>query len=271
MAHTTPKPPAPPHAASEPSSKELSSSAHNDMLRVHSIETLGTHEGPGIRLVIFLQGCHLRCLYCHNPDTWALEGGSLMSVPKLLELLEREKPYFGSGGGLTVSGGEPLIQRKPLRELFRRARAKGFNTTLDTNGSILDDAAKDLLEETDLVLLDIKHIDDEAHKELTGVSNYVPLRFAEYLRSIGKPFWLRYVLVPGRNDTNEQLERWAATFKDYESLQRVEILPYHTLGVYKYKELGIPYPLKGMKPPSRETIERAERVFGKYFEKVVVR
>lgn len=242
-----------------------------NMLRVHSFETFGTHEGPGIRLVVFLQGCHLRCLYCHNPDTWDLKGGFEYNTDQILAKAIDEKPYFGKTGGITVSGGEPLIQREGVYELFRAAHKHGINTTLDTNGSILDDKTKKLVQETDLVLLDIKHIDDPHHKKLTGVSNTVPLLFADYLESIQKPFWVRYVLVPGYSDQPKYLEKLGKVLKKYKHLERLEILPYHTYGVYKYKELGIPYKLEKVKSPDRAKIDSARVLLSRYVSDVRVR
>lgn len=240
-------------------------------LRVHSIETLGTHEGPGIRLVVFLQGCHFRCLYCHNPDTWALGGGSEMTIDELLEKLEHERPYFGDEGGLTVSGGEPTIQRVALRELFAEAQARGIHTALDTNGAFLDDDTKKLLDVTNLVLLDVKHINPAIHQQLTKASNTTTLAFAEYCREHHIPMWLRYVLVPGYTDQPEFLEEWAKRFEQYENVERVEILPYHTFGAYKYEHMGLKYGLEGVKPPTNEEVQIAKNIFEEHFKKVVIR
>lgn len=241
------------------------------MLNIHSIETFGTHEGPGIRLVVFLQGCHFRCLYCHNPDTWKLDAGKKIDIKTILDQLEKQKDYFGTKGGLTVSGGEPLIQREGLIELYKEVKKRGFHTALDTNGSILDEKTKELFDYTDLVLLDIKHIDPEKHKQLTGVHNMVPLQVAEYREKSQKPFWLRYVLVPGYTNAEEDLHRWAKQFKDYKYIERVEILPYHTFGVYKYKELGISYPLEKVEAASKPQAEAAQTVFAQYFKNVFIR
>ncbi|MCX7996160.1 MAG: pyruvate formate-lyase-activating protein [Patescibacteria group bacterium] len=240
-------------------------------LKVHSFESLGTHEGPGIRLVVFLQGCHLRCLYCHNPDTWHLEGGTFVMPEEILTMLEKERPYFSSGGGLTVSGGEPLIQRHALYDLFSMARKAGFNTALDTNGAILDDATRNLLTETDLVLLDLKDVREEHHKKLTGVSNYVPLAFADYLEKIGKRYWVRHVLVPGYTLQPEHLHLLGRRLAGRKALERLEILPYHTYGVYKYKELGIPYQLSGLQPPGPEQVAEAKQILQQYIPDVRIR
>jgi pyruvate formate lyase activating enzyme len=241
------------------------------MLRVHSIETFGTHEGPGIRLVVFLQGCHFRCLYCHNPDTWNLTAGQEVEVSDIINRLKKEVGYFGKTGGLTVSGGEPLIQRQAIAELFSLAKEMGINTALDTNGYILDEDTKKLLEVTDLVLLDVKHINPQIHQQLTRASNFTTLRFAEYCQEINKQVWLRYVLVPGYTDQLQFLEEWAQHFFRYRNIQQVEILPYHTLGVHKYEQLHEPYHLNQVSPPDLKTIQEAEAIFNKYFKTVIIR
>lgn len=241
------------------------------MIKIHSIETFGTHEGPGIRLVVFLQGCNFRCVYCHNPDTQSIKGGKEMKTEDILVLLEKEKPYFKDKGGLTVSGGEPLLQRYALLDLFTKAKKLGFHTALDTNGSLLDDASKKLLEVTDLVLLDVKHIDPVWHKKVTNASNTIVLKFAEYREQTKKPMWLRYVLVPGYTDQIEYLKKWGEYFKNFKHIERVEILPYHSFGEYKYEQLGIEYPLKNVKPPTNEKVQEAYNIFQQYFTHVYIR
>ncbi len=240
-------------------------------LRIHSIETFGTHEGPGIRLVLFLQGCQFRCLYCHNPDTWNLNGGSETSIDSIIERTLKEKEYFTNGGGVTVSGGEPLIQRQALIPLFFQLQKRGIHTALDTNGSLFDATTRDLLKHTDLVILDVKHINDEWHTKLTGTSNRSTLSFAKYCENAGIPLWLRYVLVPGYTDQEEYIHEWGKTFQDYETIKRVEILPYHTLGIYKYEKMGIPYRLEGIQPPTEKSIKSTKRIFSQYFKDVYVR
>jgi pyruvate formate lyase activating enzyme len=240
-------------------------------ITVHSIETFGTHEGPGIRLVIFVQGCNFRCVYCHNPDTQAVIGGREMHAAEVIELLRKEKPYFKDTGGLTVSGGEPLLQRLALIDVFAQVRQAGFHTTLDTNGSILDEDTKKLLAVTDLVLLDIKHINPVWHRKVTGSGNANVLKFAEYRESTGKPMWLRLVYVPGYTDQETYLHEWGKQFQNYTSIERVEILPYHTFGEYKYKQLGREYVLNGVKPPSQKSIQKAVTIFKQYFREVYVR
>lgn len=241
------------------------------MLQVHSIETLGTHDGPGIRLVIFMQGCNFLCLYCHNPDTRPQTGGKSMTSEEILELLEKQRPYFKDNGGLTISGGESLLQREGLLDLFTKAKKAGFNTCLDTNGSILDDDSRKLLEVTDLVLLDVKHIDPVWHLKVTNADNAPVLEFAKYLESINKPVWLRYVLVPGYTNQAEFLEKWGKHFAGYKNIERVEILPFHRYGFYKYQELGIENPLLDCPVPTKEEIQEAKDIFQKYFKEVQVR
>jgi pyruvate formate lyase activating enzyme len=240
-----------------------------DKIRVHSYETFGATDGPGIRFVLFLQGCNLKCLYCENPDTQAMKGGKEMSIPEIMDLLERQKEYFAPKGGLTVSGGEPTLQAKNLQKLFKECNNKSIHTALDTNGTIFTQDVLTLYELTDLVILDVKHIDDEMHKKLTGGSNHNVLKLAQYRESSGKPLWLRYVLVPGYNDKEEYLHKWGQTFCDYKSLERVEILPYHTLGKHKYEYMGIPYPLGDTPTPSKELIDKTISIFKEYFNNKV--
>jgi pyruvate formate lyase activating enzyme len=242
------------------------------MLSVHSVETFGTHEGPGIRLVLFLQGCNIRCLYCHNPDTQDVNSPSArqMSTAQVLALLEKEKTYFSRGGGLTVSGGEPTVQASAVLELFQAAKEAGFHTVLDTNGTIVSPTVRQIYDFTDLLLLDVKHIDDEWHRKLTGASNANTLANAAYREQTGKPMWLRYVLVPGWTDQPEHLEAWAKHFSDYKTVEQVEILPYHTLGVYKYEGLEREYALADVQPPTAEKVEEAREIFSRYLNKVSV-
>lgn len=241
------------------------------MLNVHSIETFGTNDGPGIRLVVFVQGCIFRCLYCHNPDTQTMKGGTRMSPQDILTLLEKERPYFGKCGGLTISGGEPMVQRHALIELFTLAKSAGYHTVLDTSGSILDDASKQLLELSDLILLDVKHIDPHWHTVVTGLSNETVLRFAKHREVSGKPMWMRYVLVPGYTDQEEFLDEWGRRFTSYTTIERVEILPFHTLGFYKYERLRMVNPLKHVPTPEKEQVQKAYDIFKRYFSRVYIR
>ena len=236
------------------------------MLRVHSVESFGSVDGPGIRFVIFLKGCAMRCQYCHNPDTWDRAGGNLRSVDDVLSQALRYRSYWGEKGGITVSGGEALLQIQPLTELFHKAKDLGINTCLDTSaqpfsrkdGRFL--AFEALMKYTDLVLLDIKHIDNDAHKRLTGWENENILDCARYLSDIHKPVWIRQVLVPGINDDDESLHRLRSFIDTLSNVERVEVLPYHDLGVYKWEQLGIPYKLTDVKPPTEESVLHARKI-----------
>lgn len=241
------------------------------MLKVHSIETFGTHEGPGIRLVIFTQGCGFRCLYCHNPDTQDSCGGTRRSAAELLRMAEKQKAYFGTEGGVTISGGEPTIQAKEILKIFKALHKRNIHTALDTNGAFINDDVKRLYAETDLLLLDVKQINEARHRRLTGMSNVNTLALAKYRESTGKPMWLRYVLVPGQTDDEADLVALGEHFKKYKHITRMEILPYHSLGSNKYVKLGRKNPLAGVRAPSHKTVSRAAAVFERYFQKVVVR
>lgn len=234
--------------------------------RIHSFESFGTVDGPGIRYVVFLQGCPLRCQYCHNPDTWQGEGKAY-TAEEVVELSLRYKNYFGDKGGVTVTGGEPLLQIDFVTELFGLLKKKGVHTCVDTSGIIFDpdsktsvEKHKKLLEVADLFLLDIKHIDDEACKKLTGKSNAHTLAFAKFLSDNKKPMWIRQVLVPGLTDSDESLLRTRAFIETLETVEKIEVLPYHSMGEVKYEKLGIEYPLKGVEPPKKERIMNAKRI-----------
>ena len=236
------------------------------MLRVHSVESFGSVDGPGIRFVIFLKGCAMRCQYCHNPDTWDRAGGNLRSVDDVLSQALRYRSYWGEKGGITVSGGEALLQIQPLTELFHKAKDLGINTCLDTSAQPFSrkdgrfSAFEALMKYTDLVLLDIKHIDNDAHKRLTGWENENILDCARYLSDIHQPVWIRHVLVPGINDDDESLHRLRSFIDTLSNVERVEVLPYHALGVYKWEQLGIPYKLTDVKPPTEESVLHARKI-----------
>ena len=234
---------------------------------VHSLESFGSVDGPGVRFVVFLQGCALRCKYCHNPETWAAEGGEEWTAEKLFQRVYRYRNYWRGNGGLTISGGEPLLQLDFVREVFRLARAKKVQTALDTSAQpFAPDNAEwmarfdRLLENTDLVILDLKEIDDEKHKKLTGHSNKNILAMAQYVAARGVDLWVRHVLVPGLPADADGLRQLAAVFKTLPTVRRVEILPYHTLGLFKWQNLGIPYPLDGVRVPTAEEVETAEQL-----------
>ena len=246
--------------------------AHNpDLLRIHSLETLGTHDGPGIRMVVFAQGCQFRCLYCQNPDTLDIHGGKFVPIEELVEKALHQKSYFGTKGGVTVSGGEPLLQREKLITFFDRLHENGINTCLDSNGRVLDSKTEQLLERTDLLLLDVKHINKEWHKKLTGLKNKTTLRVAEYRESTGKPMWLRYVLVPGWSDQEEYLHEWGQHFTSYKTVEKVEIIPFHQLGKHKWELLGLEYQLADTVPHTKEEVNKAAEIFKLYFKNVKIK
>ena len=238
--------------------------------RIHSYESFGTVDGPGIRFVVFFQGCPMRCKYCHNPDTWNASGGREVTAEEVLKEALKYKSYFGTKGGVTATGGEPMLQLPFLTELFSLLKAKGIHTCLDTSAATFPaDPAADrgafdaLLKVTDLVLLDIKHIDEDAHRALTGMTGAHARAFAKYLSEQGKPMWIRHVLVPGITDDDGALHRLRAFLDTLKTVEKVEVLPYHTLGVSKYAALGIEYPLKGVRPPERERIRNARSILCK--------
>ena len=284
--------------------------------RIHSYESFGTLDGPGIRFVVFMQGCPLHCIYCHNRDTWDVGAGNIRTVDEVMAELNKYKSYFAfSGGGITVSGGEPLLQHEFVTALFERCKAEGIHTTLDTSGftrissdetdssdftrissdetsssgftasisdetdssgftaSISDETDSSgftasikmkeidrLLSVTDLVLLDIKHATETGHKQITGVGRKKPAAFARLLSERSIPVWIRYVLVPGYTDSESDLESAASFIKSMPNVQKVEVLPYHSMGSYKWTELGITYPLEGILPPDNTAINKATRI-----------
>jgi pyruvate formate lyase activating enzyme len=222
---------------------------------VHSTESFGTVDGPGIRFVVFLQGCPMRCQYCHNPDTWSYHIGEKRTVESLLEEYDGLKEFLKSGG-ITVTGGEPLVQMEFVTELFREAKKRGIHTCLDSSGILYRESRRSaydaLMEVTDLVMLDIKHIDDAEHRKLTGQSNQQILAFAEYLKEIGKDVWIRHVVVPGITLKEEYLRRLGYFLGGMTNLKALDVLPYHTMGVVKYEQLGIPYPLPDVPAATKE-------------------
>ena len=235
---------------------------------IHSLESFGAADGPGIRFVVFLEGCHMRCKYCHNPDTWAKKSGETMTAEELIKKALRYRSYWKDEGGITVSGGEPLLQIDFVTELFRLAHENGVNTTIDTAGQPFTRQGpfftkfNELMKYTDLVMLDIKEIDPERHKSLTGFDNENILDMAGYLSEINKPMWIRHVLVPEHTDFDDDLNKLSEFISNLNSVKKVEILPYHTLGAYKWKALNMDYPLEGIDPPSQERIGNAKRILG---------
>lgn len=233
---------------------------------VHSVESFGSVDGPGIRFLIFLQGCPMRCQFCHNPDSWKTGIGEERTADELLDQAERFRAYWGDNGGITVSGGEALLQIDFLLELFEKANQRGIGTCLDTSAQLFTrkspffEKFERLMELTDTVLLDIKHIDDEEHRKLTRHSNSNILDCARYLSEIDKPVWIRHVLIPGITDKDEYLVRLRDFLSTLHNIERIEVLPYHTLGVYKYEKLGIDYPLKDVQPPAAERVANANDI-----------
>ena len=240
------------------------------MINVHSYESMGTFDGPGLRLVVFLQGCPFRCLYCANPDTIEVKGGKPTSLQEVKEMAVSQKPFFGKKGGITFSGGEPTLQAENLLPLFDELKKEDIHICLDSNGGIWNEKVEQLLKLTDLVLLDIKQYNPQRHRDLTGRSNEQTLRTAEWLETHGKPLWLRYVLVPGYSDFEEDIRNLGNHFRNFKQIQRVEILPYHRLGVHKYEAMGLDYALKDVKENTPEQLKSAEKLFKEYFDLVVV-
>lgn len=237
---------------------------------IHSIESFGTVDGPGVRFVVFFQGCPMRCQYCHNPDTWDIAGGSEMTADQILDKFERNKAFYKTGG-ITATGGEPMMQMDFLIELFTKAKKKNIHTCLDTSGIVfVTDRKKEafakiekLMQVTDLVMLDIKHIEDEPHKKLTGQSNHKILAFARYLDEIQKPVWIRHVVVPGITYDEGELTQLGEFLKSLSNVKKLEVLPYHTMGEMKYEKLGMEYPLKGVPQLSKEEAKKAEGIIRK--------
>ena len=230
--------------------------------RIHSVESFGTVDGPGIRMVVFVQGCPMRCLYCHNPDTWLAEGGTLISPQELLEQYQRNAPFY-RGGGLTVSGGEPLLQKEFVTDLFTQAQARGIHTCLDTSGIAFDpdhpQQVMPLLAVTDLVLLDIKQIHPQRHRQLTGHDNRRILEFARLLDQTGVEMWIRHVYVNQQWNSPQDLMALGEFLGSLKHVRAVDVLPYHTMGEVKYQRLGLDYPLKGIAPASAQQAREARQ------------
>lgn len=231
---------------------------------------MGTYDGPGLRLVVFLQGCNFRCLYCANPDTITTKDGKETDPEEIVRMAVSQKSFFGKKGGITFSGGEPTLQAKALVPLCKRLKEEGINICIDTNGSIWNEDVEELFELTDLVLLDVKQFNPQRHKELTKHANEQTIQTAGWLEKNNKPMWLRYVLVPGYSDFEEDIAALGKHFGDYKMIQRIEILPYHTLGVHKYEAMGEDYLLKGVKENTPEQLEHAAQLFRQYFNYVYI-
>ena len=235
--------------------------------RIHSLESFGTVDGPGTRFVVFVQGCPMRCAYCHNPDTWEMNAGTLMEASEIIEQYERNEPFYRNGGGLTVTGGEPLMQIDFLIELFGLCKKKGIHTCLDTSGIAFNPDNAPLMEKfdtlmplTDLVMLDIKHINPEKHLDLVKQPNTNILKFAEYLDKKNVPMWIRHVVVPGWTDDEESLFQLGYFIGQFHNLKALDALPYHTMGKVKYEKLGIPYRLEGVEAMSQDTVIKKKEI-----------
>ena len=229
--------------------------------KIHSYESFGTVDGPGVRFVVFLQGCVLKCKYCHNPDSWGFDDNKITRTPQeLIKEVLKYKSYIQKGG-VTISGGEPLLQAKFVYEFFKLCQEEGLHTALDTSGFIFNDEAKKALEVTDLVLLDIKSINPITYKNLTGVELENTLKMVQYLSSIKKPIWVRHVLIDSWTDNDKDLTELADFLTTLDSVEKVEILPYHRLGEFKWEQLGVEYEFKGMLPPSDERVQNAKNIF----------
>lgn len=240
-----------------------SDSKENSLIgRIHSVETFGTVDGPGIRFVLFMQGCPLKCVYCHNPDSWDPSAGKAVTVEEVLDEVEPYLTYYqGSGGGITVTGGEPTLQPRFVAKLFQECKKRWkLHTALDTSGFNDPERLQDLLNATDLVLFDLKHINSEKHLKLTGQPNDRILSFARWLSDHGKKMWIRHVLVPGWTDSYEDLLALGQFIGSLQGVEKVEILPYHQLGVYKWEQLGKIYLLDGVKNPTEEEVKRAQQI-----------
>lgn len=229
--------------------------------RIHSFESLGAVDGPGIRFVIFMQGCHLKCKYCQNRDTWDINGGTEYTVEEIYNKVMRYKNYIIPNGGVTISGGEPLLQTEFLIELFKLLKKEKIHTCIDTSGNVaLTDKIKELIELTDLFLLDIKCINDNVCKDLTGVSNKNEIEFARYLSEKGKEMWIRQVLVPGITDDENDLKELSKFIKSLNNVKKIEILKYHDLGTFKWENLNLEYPLKRYRTANNADVKRAKEI-----------
>ncbi|MDD2649245.1 MAG: pyruvate formate-lyase-activating protein [Eubacteriales bacterium] len=236
--------------------------SESSMGYIHSYETFGAVDGPGIRFIVFMQGCRLRCRYCHNPDTWEFKKGSPVSAAEVLSRILEYRSYI-KRGGVTISGGEPLEQHDFVLELLRLLHEYGLHTAIDTAGSLPLGKTHDIIETADMLLLDIKELDARDAIALTGMSSRNTLDTLDYTRDIGKPVWIRHVLVPNVTMISEKLERLADYLRRYPNIERVDLLPFHKMGEYKWEGCGTPYTLKNTKAPSADELERAKQIFKK--------
>ena len=228
--------------------------------KIHSIQSLGTVDGPGVRFVVFMQGCNLRCGCCHNPDTWEMDSGKSYTALSLSEKAVRYKAYFGKDGGVTVSGGEPLLQANFVADFFKKCHENAMHTCLDTSGCILNDDVKNLLSHTDRVLLDIKYTTDDAYKKYVGCSMERPLAFLSYLNEKNIPTTIRQVIIPSLNDTEENILKLRSIVLAHPNVDKTELLPFRKICTAKYEQMGIPFPFEKMETPSKEKMEFLEKI-----------
>ncbi len=233
--------------------------------RLHSFESCGTVDGPGLRFVVFMQGCPLRCKFCHNPDTWNIDDAKKDMTPEdLLKEIKKYENFFKKSGGVTFTGGEPLVQAKYIEQVLKLCKDEGYHTAIDTSGFVFNEDVKNTLRYADLVLLDIKSINPDTYKELVGVPLDNTLKFAQYTSEQGIRLWIRHVLVPEWTDNDTDLEKLASFVSTLKTVDMVEILPYHRMGEYKWDKIGKEYPLKGLNPPTKERVQNAKDIFIKH-------
>ena len=241
------------------------------MLRVHSTETFATQDGPGIRFVIFTQWCNFRCVYCENPDTIDSKGGEFKTTEEIIKTIMKGKEYFWKKWGVTISWGEPLLQAKELIPIFQQLKKLWIHTSIDTNGSILNNDVKKLLTYTDLVIPDIKHLVNTEHKKITHQNNHNTIKFIKHLEETKKTYRLRHVLVPGRTDKEEHIQKLWEYIGTLKYVEQVEILPYHNLWESKRKQLWRKYPLHGLSSPSKNSIQKTKEILEKHHRNIIIR
>lgn len=243
--------------------KEIIKNCPKIKARVHSIESFGAVDGPGVRFVLFLQGCHLRCLYCHNPDSWDLLGGMEISLKNILKNILAFKKFYKKGG-VTISGGEPMLQHEFLSELLNALNVLGLHSAIDTNGFIELKFSKKCIDKANMLLLDIKEVDNDDCIKLTEYGNQNTLKTLEYCQSIGKCVWIRYVCVPNYTLKDEKIHKLGQLLKDYSCVEKVDLIPFHQLGAYKYKALNLDYKLESTPTPSQQDIQNAKDILSEY-------
>jgi len=236
---------------------------------VHSIYSGGMVDGPGIRTVVFFSGCPLRCLYCHNPDTWELKSGTKYTVEEIIKEVLKYKSFYKTGGGVTISGGEPLMQAEFLTEVLKGCKQNGIHTVVDTSGYANMETARDVLRHTDLLLLDIKSFNSQVYEKLTGVEIEKTLNMLQLAREMNIPTWIRYVLVPGLTDNENELREMTTFLQDYPNVKKIDILPFHKTGEFKWKEQGIPYQLADTQEPSAEAVTAARQIVSHLHDKEI--